>query len=124
MRQGPSAFSRVSTGDSDIPISCEEKDDPAFKSLQGNPAFFRVNASRCLFHLRQHPQRPTHIPIADRILLLRFLWKVGIPFESKPGNQFSSQDDLQYTVLSSSCCAELCVLLKLGLCSGGICGVT
>ena len=34
------AFSRVSTGDSDIPSSCEMKDDPAFKALQGNPAFF------------------------------------------------------------------------------------
>ena len=34
------AFSRVSTGDSDIPSSCEMKDDRAFKVLQGNPAFF------------------------------------------------------------------------------------
>ena len=40
MRWGPRAFSRVSTGDSDIPSSCEMKDDPAFKPLQGNPAFF------------------------------------------------------------------------------------
>ena len=34
------AFSRVSRGDSDIPSSCEMKDDPAFKALQGKPAFF------------------------------------------------------------------------------------
>ena len=34
------AFSKVSTGDSDIPSSCEMKDEPAFKALQGNPAFF------------------------------------------------------------------------------------
>ena len=34
------AFSRVSTLDSDIPSSCEMKDEPAFKSLQGNPAIF------------------------------------------------------------------------------------
>ena len=34
------AFSRVSTGDSDIPSSCEMKDEPAFKALQGNQAFF------------------------------------------------------------------------------------
>ena len=34
MRQGPRAFSRVSTGDSDIPSSCEIKDEPAFKPLQ------------------------------------------------------------------------------------------
>ena len=34
------AFSRVSTGDSDIPSSCEMKDEPAFMALQGKPAFF------------------------------------------------------------------------------------
>ena len=31
MRRGPRAFSRVSTGDPDIPSSCEMKDKPAFK---------------------------------------------------------------------------------------------
>ena len=34
------AFSRVSTGDSVIRSSCEMKDEPAFKALQGKPAFF------------------------------------------------------------------------------------
>ena len=34
------AFSRVSTGDSDIPSSCEMKDEPEFKALQGESAFF------------------------------------------------------------------------------------
>ena len=34
------AFSRVSTGDSDTPSSCEMKDEPAFKALQGKLAFF------------------------------------------------------------------------------------
>ena len=34
------AFSRFSTGDSDIPSSCEMKDEPAFKALQGKLAFF------------------------------------------------------------------------------------
>ena len=33
-------FSSVSTGDSDIPSSCEMKNEPAFKALQGKPAFF------------------------------------------------------------------------------------
>ena len=33
------AFSRVSTGDSDMPLSCKIKDEPAFKALQGKPAF-------------------------------------------------------------------------------------
>ena len=42
------AFSRVSTGDSDIPTSCEMKDEPAFKALHGKPAFFESG------HLRVH----------------------------------------------------------------------
>ena len=90
MRRGPSAFSRVSTRDSDIPSPCEMKDKPAFKPLQGNPPFFRVRASRCLFHQRQQTQGPSHIPIAEKSLLLRCLWKLGIPLELKPGNQLSS----------------------------------
>ena len=40
MRRKPMAFSRVSTGDSDMPSSCEMKDEPEFKPLQGNQAFF------------------------------------------------------------------------------------
>ena len=40
LRQKPMAFSRVSTGDSDIASSCEIKDEPEFKPLQGNCAFF------------------------------------------------------------------------------------
>ena len=40
------SFSRVSTGDSDIPFSWEMKDEPAFKALQGKPAFFWLRASR------------------------------------------------------------------------------
>ena len=39
-RLRPMAFSRVSTGDSDIPSSCEMKDEPAFKALHGKTAFF------------------------------------------------------------------------------------
>ena len=40
MTRTPTAFSGVSTGDSDMPSSCEMKDDPEFKPLQGNQAFF------------------------------------------------------------------------------------
>ena len=40
MRQTVTAFSSVSTGDSDIPSSCELKEEPEFKPLQGNGAFF------------------------------------------------------------------------------------
>ena len=39
MRRRPTAFSRVSTGDSDIPSFCEMQDGPEFKPLQGNRAF-------------------------------------------------------------------------------------
>ena len=38
--QKPMAFSRVYTGDSVMPLSCEMKDEPEFKPLQGNRAFF------------------------------------------------------------------------------------
>ena len=40
MRRTATAFSRVSIGHSDMPSSCEKKDEPEFKSLQGNQAFF------------------------------------------------------------------------------------
>ena len=77
------------------------KDEPAFKSLKGNVALFPVGASQYPFHLR-------------------WLWKVGIPLESKPRNLLSSGDDWGYRELSSSCCAELGVHLDLGRCSPGI----
>ena len=50
MRRRPRAFSRVSTGDSGIPSSCEMKNEPEFKPLQKNPALFQVRASRGPFH--------------------------------------------------------------------------
>ena len=117
------AFSRVTTGVSDIPSFCEMEDEPAFKPLQGNTSFYRVKASRCPFHLRQQTQGPSHIPIAERKLLLRCLWKFGILLESKPGNQLSSRDDLGSPELTSGCCAELGVHLELGWCSWGISGI-
>ena len=40
MRWRTMAFSRVSTGDSDIPSYCEIQHEPEFKPLQGSPAFF------------------------------------------------------------------------------------
>ena len=39
IRRRPKAFSKVSTGDLDIPSSCEMKQEPEFKPMQGNPAF-------------------------------------------------------------------------------------
>ena len=44
---------------------------------------------------------------------MRCLWKVGLPLQSKPGNQLSSRDDMGYTELSLSCCAEIGVPLNL-----------
>ena len=123
VRRGPRAFSSVSTLYSDIPSSCEMKDAPAFKSLQGNPSFLRVRDSRGPFHLRQQTQGPSHIPIAERRLLLRCLWKVGLPMESKPGNKLSSRDDLGFREVFSSCCAELEVPLDLRRCPRGNSGV-
>ena len=110
-RRGPRASYSVSKGDSDIPSSCEMKEELAFKPLQGNPAFFRVRASRCPFHLRQHTQGPSHIPIAEGSLLFSCFWKVVIPLQLKPRNQLSSRDDMGCTELSSSCCAEIGVPL-------------
>ena len=40
MRRRNMAFSRVSTGASDIPSSCAMKHEAEFKPLRGNPAFF------------------------------------------------------------------------------------
>ena len=57
-RWGPRAFSKVSTADSDIPSTFEMKDEPAFKPLKGNLAFFRVRASRFPFHLRHTHRVP------------------------------------------------------------------
>ena len=47
-RQRTMAFSRVSSGDSDIPSSCERKHEPEFRTLQGNPAFFESGFSRSI----------------------------------------------------------------------------
>ena len=85
------AFSRVSTGDSDIPSSNEMKDEPSFKELQGKPAFFWIRASRGPFYLRQKTQSSSHIHISEGSLLLRCLWKAGLPLYSKAGNHSHPQ---------------------------------
>ena len=89
MRRRTTAFSRVYAGDSDIPSSCEMKDEPEFKPLQGNPAFFLVRTFCGKFHFRQKTQGPSQIPIAEGKLHLRCLWKVVSPLQSKAGNQLS-----------------------------------
>ena len=113
MRRAPRSFSRFSTRDSYIALSCAMKDEAAFKPLQGNPTFFRVMASHCPLYLRQQIQGPSHIPIAEGRVLLRCLLKVGLILQKNPGNPLSSHDDMASLVLSSSSCAEPGVPLDL-----------
>ena len=124
MRRTPTAFSMVSTGHSDMPSFCEMKDEPVFKPLQGIRAFFSVRASWGPFHLREKTQGPSHIPIAEGKLLLRCLWNVGSPLQTKSGNHLSSFDDMWCMVLSSSCCTEINIHIDLRLVSLGICVVS
>ena len=78
MRLGPRAFSRECTEDSDIPLSCEMKDEPSFNPLLGNPTFFRVREYRYPLHLRQQIQGPSLILFAEGRLLLSCLWEGGL----------------------------------------------
>ena len=59
--------------------------------LQDNLDFFLFRAFRGPFHLRQKTQSPSHIPISEGRLLLRFLWKAGLPLKSKTGNHSHPQ---------------------------------
>ena len=89
----PRAFCRVFTVDSDILSSCDMNDEPALNlwreirplSTQGIPGSFSLEAEN---------QGPSHIYIPLGKLLLRCLWKVGLPLQSKTGNQLSSPDDM------------------------------
>ena len=114
------AFSTVSTGDTDIPSSCEMKHEREFKPLPVNPAFFWVRVSRGTFHLRQETQGPTHIPIAEGKLHLRCWWNVGSNLQSKTGNQLSSWDDMGCMEISSSCCTDINIHIDLRCWSQGI----
>ena len=120
MRWRTTAFSWVSTRDSDIPSSCEMKHEPEFKPLQGNRAFFWVRVLRGPFHLRQETNSPSHIPIAEGKLHLRCWWKVGSNLQSKTGNQPSTWDDMGCVELSSSCCSDINIHIDLRRVSQGI----
>ena len=78
MRRGTRVSSRIATQDSDIPSSFQMNDETAFKPLQVNPTLFLVRESWYPLHLRQKTQGPSHIPIAEGMLLLRYLFKVGL----------------------------------------------
>ena len=120
MKRGTRVSSRISTQNSDIPSSCQMKDEPAFKPLQGNPTLFLVRECRYPLHLRQKTQGPFHIPIAEGRLLLRCLFKVGLTVQENPGNQLSFWDDIGCMELSSSSCAEIGVPIKWRRVSQGI----
>ena len=120
MRRRTMAFSRVSTGYSDIPSSCQMNDEPAFKPLQGNPTLFLVRESRYPLHFRQKTQSPSHIPIAEGKLHLSCCWKVGSDLQSKTGNQLSSWVDMECMELSSCCCTDINIHIDLRRVSQGI----
>ena len=81
MTWGTTVSSRISTQDTDIPSSSQMKDEPAFKTLQGNPTLFLVREPRYPRHLTQKTPGPSHIPIAEGRLLLMCLFKVGLPVQ-------------------------------------------
>ena len=93
------------------------------KPLQGNLDFSLIRASRGPFRLKQKTQGPSHIHIAKGKLLLRCLWKDGLPLQSKTGNQLSPPDDMGCPDLSSCCFTEIDVPIDLRWVSQGISGL-
>ena len=93
------------------------------KPLQGNLDFFLIRASRGPFHLKHKTQGSSHIRIPKGKLLLRCLWKDGLPLQSKTGNQLSTPDDMECPDLSSCCFTEIDVPIDLRWVSQGISGL-
>ena len=93
------------------------------KILQGNLGFLLIRASRGAFRLKHKTQGPSHIHIPKGTLLLRCLWKDGVPLHSKTGNQLSSPDDMGSPDLSSCCFTEIDVPMDLRWVSQGISGL-
>ena len=93
------------------------------KPLQGNFAFFRIRATRGPFSLKRKTQGPSHIHIPKGKLLLRCLWKDGLPLQSKRGNQLSSPVHMGCPELSLCCFTEIDVPIDLRFVSQGISGL-
>ena len=93
------------------------------KTLEGNLDFFLIRASRGPFRLKHKTQGPSHIHIPKDKLLLRCLWKDGLPLQSKTGNQLSSSDDMGCPDLSLCCFTENDVPIDLRWVSQGISGL-
>ena len=73
MRRRTMAFSRFSTGDSDIPSSCEMQHEPEFKPLQECPAFFQSGS------LGVHSiwDRKHRVPLTYLLLRENSTWGAG-----------------------------------------------
>ena len=93
------------------------------KTLQGNLDFFIIRGFRVPFRLKHKTQGPSHIHIPNGKLLLRCLWKDGLPLQSKTGNQLSSPDDMVCPDLSSCCFTEIDVPIDLSWVSQGSSGL-
>ena len=93
------------------------------KTLQGNLDFFLIRAPRGPFCLKHKIQGPSHIHIPKGKLLLRCLWKDGLPLQSKTGNQHSTPDEMGCPDLSSCCFTEIEVPIDLRWVSKGIYGL-
>ena len=93
------------------------------KPLQGNFEFFLIRASHGPFRLRHNTQGPSHIHIPKGKLLLRCLWRDGLPLDSKTGYQLSSPDDMGCPGFSFCCFSEIDVPIDLIWVSQGISGL-
>ena len=93
------------------------------KLLQENLDFILIRATRGPFRLKHKTQCPSHIHIPKGQLLLRCLWKDGLPLQAKTGNQLSSPDDMVCPDLSSCCFTEIDVPIDLRWVSQGISGL-
>ena len=92
------------------------------KPLHGNLDFFLIRASRGPFLLKHRTQGRSHIHIPKGKLLLRCLWKDGLPLQSKTGNQLSSPEYMGCPDRSSCCFTEVDVPIDLRFLSLGIFG--
>ena len=93
------------------------------KALQGHLDCFLIRASRGPFQLKHKTQGPTHIHIPKGKLLLRCLWKDGLPLHSKTGNKVSSPDNMGGPGLSYCCFTEIDVPIDLRWVSQGNSGL-
>ena len=95
-RQRPTAFSSVSTGDSDILSSCDMKHEPKFKPLQGNPALFWVRP----LVIHSTWDRKHRVLLTYLLLRENSTWGVG----GKLANLFSQRQGIS-SHLETICCA-------------------